>query len=300
VNCSTDVRSMSVSADGSRFAFSCGGPQAFRGAVMDTVTGATVALLGGSDLYAYLTLSPNGQELYAITPMNPGPSGNPALLRRYAVSTGAVLAETTLAEVNTTLYVDSRTSQLFGLTSSTIPGELRAFDPVTLQELDAVALPRSDQIYQFALDSHQARAYLAYRANTVPALQTHHFAIIDTDTLDLVAQADLGNRTGGDGPTLFGLVVAPRPAAPTGLAATVTGASVQLSWAPGPPPGTALRYVLEAGSGPGLANLASFDVGLQASLTVNAVPPGTYYVRVRPANVTGSGQPSNEVMVTVP
>jgi hypothetical protein len=61
-----------------------------------------------------------------------------------------------------------------------------------------------------------------------------------------------------------------------------------------------MRFVLEAGSGPGLANLATFDVGLQTSMVVNLVPPGTYYVRVRPANVTGSGQPSNEIVVIVP
>jgi hypothetical protein len=73
---------------------------------------------------------------------------------------------------------------------------------------------------------------------------------------------------------------------------------VRLTWTPGSPLGTTVRFVLEAGSAPGLANLATFDVGLPASLAVNGVPPGTYYVRVRSANVTGSGQPSNEIVVT--
>ena len=56
---------------------------------------------------------------------------------------------------------------------------------------------------------------------------------------------------------------------------------------------------VEAGTAPGLANIATFDVGLQTALTVGSVPPGTYYVRTRAANYTGASAPSNEVVVTV-
>jgi hypothetical protein len=61
------------------------------------------------------------------------------------------------------------------------------------------------------------------------------------------------------------------------------------------------RYVLEAGSGPGLSNvLSGLDVGPLSSYAASGVPSGTYYVRVRAGNYAGLGAPSNEIVVTVP
>jgi hypothetical protein len=74
----------------------------------------------------------------------------------------------------------------------------------------------------------------------------------------------------------------------------VNGRQVAFMWNAG---ANTTDYVLEAGSAPGLTNIASLPVG-GSSLTVLA-PPGTYYVRVRPRNGCGSGLPSNEVLVTV-
>jgi hypothetical protein len=96
------------------------------------------------------------------------------------------------------------------------------------------------------------------------------------------------------------ILVAPRPGAPVGLTSAVAGATVQLSWAAGLSTATTLRHLVEAGTAPGLANIATFDVGLQTSLTVGGVPPGTYHVRVRAGNYSGLSAPSNEVVVTVP
>jgi hypothetical protein len=58
--------------------------------------------------------------------------------------------------------------------------------------------------------------------------------------------------------------------------------------------------LLEAGTAPGLSDITNLDVGPTTALTVNGVPPGTYYVRVRAANVTGDSAPSNEAVVVVP
>lgn len=96
------------------------------------------------------------------------------------------------------------------------------------------------------------------------------------------------------------ILVAPRPAAPVALTSAVAGATVQLSWAAGVSTATTLGYVVDAGTAPGLANIATFDVGLQTGLSVGAVPSGTYYVRVRAANFAGTSAPSNEVVVVVP
>ena len=54
--------------------------------------------------------------------------------------------------------------------------------------------------------------------------------------------------------------------------------------------------MIEAGSAPGLANLASIQVGPVSTFTTTA-PPGTYYVRVRAINGRGSSQSSNEIVV---
>ena len=59
------------------------------------------------------------------------------------------------------------------------------------------------------------------------------------------------------------------------------------------------HYVLEAGSGPGLSNITVFNVGAATSVSVPAVPPGTYYVRVRAANSGRVGLPSDEIVIEV-
>jgi len=58
--------------------------------------------------------------------------------------------------------------------------------------------------------------------------------------------------------------------------------------------------VIEAGSTSGASNITVFDTGSAATgLTVNNVPPGTYFVRVRGRDAAGTGPASNEVTVVV-
>ena len=88
------------------------------------------------------------------------------------------------------------------------------------------------------------------------------------------------------------------PTAPTGLTAQVAGRSVTLNWTA--PPGGVTGYVLEAGASPGATQLSQAIGSTASSLTVNDVPPGTYYVRIRARNGAGTGPASNEVVVVVP
>ena len=79
-----------------------------------------------------------------------------------------------------------------------------------------------------------------------------------------------------------------------------SGSTVTLSWtAPGG--GTAISYVIEASSAPGgLPNLANFSTGnALTTLVVPNVPAGTYYVRLRAVDASGSGAASNEVQLIV-
>lgn len=90
----------------------------------------------------------------------------------------------------------------------------------------------------------------------------------------------------------------PLPAAPTNLAATVTGQTVSLSWTGPAAPVTG--YVVEAGTASGLANLGALRVGPASSLVLPGVPSGAYAVRVRAVTSAGSGSPSADVMIVVP
>lgn len=88
---------------------------------------------------------------------------------------------------------------------------------------------------------------------------------------------------------------APGPA--QSLSGSFSSGVVTLMWAPpAGDPGQASSYVLEAGSAPGLSNLAVVNVGNVTAFRA-AVPAGVYYVRVRAANSRGLGAPSNEVII---
>lgn len=82
------------------------------------------------------------------------------------------------------------------------------------------------------------------------------------------------------------------------FSSVVSGSSTPLSWAwslssiptPGTPdPGEgATSYIIEAGSGTGLSDLASFDTGSTATtFRADGVAAGTYFIRVRAVNGCG-------------
>jgi hypothetical protein len=90
------------------------------------------------------------------------------------------------------------------------------------------------------------------------------------------------------------------PHAPTSVTASVALNTVVLSWTPATTGGVALSYVIEAGSAPGLANLAVLPVpGSPATVTLTAVPAGRYFVRMRARNGLGTSATSPETIVTV-
>jgi hypothetical protein len=88
------------------------------------------------------------------------------------------------------------------------------------------------------------------------------------------------------------------PNAPTNLAATVSGNLVSLTWTPPVGGCAATSYIVQAGSAPGLSDLAILNVGSMTSLSVSA-PPGRYFVRVVAANAFGGSIGSVEIIVTV-
>lgn len=91
------------------------------------------------------------------------------------------------------------------------------------------------------------------------------------------------------------------PAAPSGLGFSLgPGRVVTLTWT-APTTGEApTSYTVEAGSAPGLSNLAVLPTGSVATTLTVTAPPGTYFVRVRATTSAGASAPSNEVFILVP
>jgi hypothetical protein len=88
------------------------------------------------------------------------------------------------------------------------------------------------------------------------------------------------------------------PNAPTNLTSTVSGNLVTLTWTAPVGGCAASAYSVQAGSAPGLSDLAILNVGAATSLSVTA-PAGRYFVRVVAMNAFGGSVGSVEIVVTV-
>ena len=92
----------------------------------------------------------------------------------------------------------------------------------------------------------------------------------------------------------------PIPGPPANFYARTVGRTVSFTWNASVTGAAATSYVIEAGSGPGVANIARFETGTPATgFDVPNVPAGTYWVRVRGANAAGSGAPSQDVAIVM-
>jgi large repetitive protein len=86
------------------------------------------------------------------------------------------------------------------------------------------------------------------------------------------------------------------PQAPTTLMQVNATGIVDLRWTASAGGYAATAYLIEAGTAPGLSDLARLNVGNVTRFTTTA-PPGVYYIRVRAINDRGMSLPSNEVVV---
>lgn len=88
------------------------------------------------------------------------------------------------------------------------------------------------------------------------------------------------------------------PGVPTNLAATVTGSTVNITWAVPGSGGTPTGYRLEAGTAPGLTDITTFPT-TTTSLAVGGVPVGQYFVRVRALNDVGASAATSDLTINV-
>jgi predicted phage tail protein len=105
------------------------------------------------------------------------------------------------------------------------------------------------------------------------------------------------NAEGDSDPTEELAVSAPGiPQAPADLSLATASGIVDLRWTAPSGGDPATGYVIEAGSAPGMSDLARLTVGNGTRFTATA-PPGVYYVRVRAINARGISFPSNEIVI---
>jgi hypothetical protein len=169
-----------------------------------------------------------------------------------------------------------------------------------------------------------SHATLAWNRSASGGTPTEYFVTAGTSagTADLVSDLPVGNVSSvsgtlapglyfarvraangmGFGPfsaeTTFRVGVSGLPRRPLGLVGSFQNSVATLSWtAPaGPAENGPTAYVIEAGSAPGLSNLAVLPVGNVTRFQTLA-PAGVYYVRVRAVNPAGVGPASNEIIV---
>jgi hypothetical protein len=119
-----------------------------------------------------------------------------------------------------------------------------------------------------------------------------------TGNIDRLQSDDVAGAStlyGGAAPT-----ASSAPAAPDSLTAGASGSSVTLSWRAPSSGGSPTRYVVEAGSVTGSANLANSSTGSTATtFSASNVGAGVYYIRVRAANGAGVSPASNEAKLVV-
>jgi hypothetical protein len=273
-----------ISANGVRLLLGCAGMPGGV-AVYDLEREAT--LLQRPGFAGTSALSPDGRALYLFE------DAPRAVLRKYDVDSGAMLAEREMAHQGW-IYVDPFTARVFvvGDNRITMPD-----DGTLVLDADSLVTVRSigrEIGTYWTFDPERPRAFVVVADRESLTTSRNRLNVLNTDTLTITASWELPSSL-----TPLGLSLIPRPAAPVGLAATIGGNRVRLTWRAGPR-GKSIQYLIEAGSMPGNADLAVFNTGSDRSaVEFAAVPAGRYFVRVRGVNANGAGLPSAEIVVAV-
>ena len=128
---------------------------------------------------------------------------------------------------------------------------------------------------------------------TLTNLPANSYALTATAVDNLGAHTSTTVRV-----TVTPAAIALLPSAPRALKANVTGRTLSMSWEP-PTDGTAVSaYLIEAGSASGQSNRGTVRTPAP-SFSLDNVPAGTYFLRVRSVRADGLSRPSNEVVVTI-
>lgn len=278
------TRHLDLTADGARLLTLCDSGDLI---VIDSATGLVQRTVSVGVTQAFRGMQANHDGSMALVPQQ-GPSGTTFL---------ALIDATTGATVATTVFPASDQAQVCG------SGVLVGASP---DRRTAVATcfygTRLLDIDSLTWGAELSVAYLPVLVGISPDNRTAYTRSIFSggfssalQTIDIPTSTTTGFFAG----MTFSIAAAFPPLAPA-LSVTTTGSRVDLQWTLPVHSPAATRYVLEAGTATGLTDIGTLTLGAGQTVSLPAVPPGTYMVRVRAGNATGVGAASNEVAITVP
>jgi hypothetical protein len=251
---------------------------------LDVASGTRVATIADSAWEQ--AANTDGSELYTL----PFPGSSPTRrVTRIDVSSGALLAEADVGTLDEAIGIryEGRSSRVFVFDRR----RLLALDAHTLAEVGRLDAPIGSASMRLAFDPDLPHLYIAWSGGPRHVIQQ-----VDIGTMSVLAQGELLYPF-----TSAGLVIGPRVTPPSGLTSHINGRQVRLEWTPTQEQVLRTGFLVEAGSDSGLANLAQFRLGPDVwTFTVENVPPGQYYVRVRTMNGTGPSARGPEIVVLVP
>ncbi|MEP7118472.1 MAG: hypothetical protein ABI880_12865 [Acidobacteriota bacterium] len=140
-------------------------------------------------------------------------------------------------------------------------------------------------------------------SNLVAGYQVGNVLTIDTPALPAgtyFVRIRARNNVGVSPPsTEFAFSIGGAPTPPINLAASLSGARLTLTWGAPTNGATPTNYLIDAGSAPLTNNIvAGYPIGPAIGFSYD-LPPGTYHIRLRASNGTGTSAYSNEVTVSV-
>jgi hypothetical protein len=288
--------SVGMSGDGRRLFVSCPATANLPRHVLAT-DAATGTVVGVVPVGPSLTPESDFTGTYLFSP---GVSQSGLLsLRKYHVETGQLIAELDVGGSSVgQLTFEPRTSRLWAEVhdlSTRPPSGVYVYDANSLARVVRLPAPFDFANAVVVPDPDRDLAFVHWTGVVPGGGYRNYIIVYETVGFSPIAQAELPDYT-----RALGMVMGPRPPRALDLSAAVAGNTVTLEWTNETRLGLATGLIVEAGSGPGLTNLARLPVAAgQTTLVVTDVPAGTYHVRVRPANGTGIGEPSNEIVVTV-
>lgn len=163
-------------------------------------------------------------------------------------------------------------------------------DPTTLAARQRLPLPADREILRIKVLPDGRTALVSSSSGMLAVV----------DVIDLASNRVTASTTMFSSWQWAFLMATSAPLAPVALDAAIVGNTVRLSWQLPPASDGASAWVVEAGSRSGAADLAVLNVdGPAPLLTVDAVPPGRYYVRIRAINTNGSSPPSEDLILDV-
>ncbi len=285
-----------MSGNGARLLGVCSGPpfsNQWRVLTIDPTTGG--ALSDTLTPVGAIAVDHEGQSFYVASYST---SRSESEFRFYDVASGGMRASRLIANRSSgELVYDSLGRRLFVALFESLHRKttITALDAHSLATVGEIAAPFADANAKIVADPDNPLLYVLWHSYSATARRTR-LSVYETIGFTPIAEAELDRYS-----DQAQLVLAPRPPRISGLTADLSGSTVTLRWTADVTRSMATGHIVEAGSGPGLADIAILTVAAgQTELVVPQVPRGIYFVRTRGLNGTGRGEPSNEIVVTVP